>query len=475
MNIIKLFGPPGTGKTTACINKLSQYKKQGIPLPRIAYLTFTRAARAEARRRLEASEDDTPYFATIHSICYRQKGVSYSEIVTNKHLQRFGELCKLQFSTYISWDGTYRTKGDQYYMMAILGAARKQEPHITARQYNLPPEFQKFVHDYDKWKQDEALLDFNDILKDSQPLDIDVAIIDEAQDLSKLQWEAVWALTKLCDEVVLAGDDDQAIYEWAGADVEALLKIEGKKEYLNQSYRIPAPIWELADKHIRRVSQRETKNWIPTHDEGKVKYINSMDNLDFEGEWLILHRNHKFIKDTIDLLYQKGIPFIINGAGYETIYSTRTNIAVRTWTRIQQGKETSKQDVYDMLNYISLRKLTKKQRNYIRNTLARDEQVTIEQFFKADWFDALDKISDKDKSYMRKLIANNMLLKEPQIRLSTIHNAKGEEADNVLVNTSISYITERNIVNNIDSELRVWYVALTRARKNLVIFGKIPV
>ena len=76
---------------------------------------------------------------------------------------------------------------------------------------------------------DEMTAVFNDVLADyitkCQPLDIDLAIIDEAQDLSPLQWEMVEHMTAKCPEIYYAGDDDQAIYSWAGADVNHFLNL----------------------------------------------------------------------------------------------------------------------------------------------------------------------------------------------------------------------------------------------------------
>ena len=46
-----------------------------------------------------------------------------------------------------------------------------------------------------------------------------VLMVDEAQDLTPLQWDMVVKIAKHVDRVYIAGDDDQAIYEWNGADV----------------------------------------------------------------------------------------------------------------------------------------------------------------------------------------------------------------------------------------------------------------
>ena len=61
-----------------------------------------------------------------------------------------------------------------------------------------------------------------------------VMFVDEAQDLSPLQWK-MYDLKSNSDDVYLAGDDDQAIYTWAGVDVNRFIKEPAKEEfYLNQ-------------------------------------------------------------------------------------------------------------------------------------------------------------------------------------------------------------------------------------------------
>ena len=54
--------------------------------------------------------------------------------------------------------------------------------------------------------------------------------IDEAQDLSPLQWQLYDKLKEHCDQIYLAGDDDQAIYAWAGADVNRFIKEPAKEK-----------------------------------------------------------------------------------------------------------------------------------------------------------------------------------------------------------------------------------------------------
>ena len=77
----------------------------------------------------------------------------------------------------------------------------------------------------------------------------DVVFVDEAQDLSPIQWKMVDIIKKNSKYVILAGDDDQAIYGWAGANVKKFQQEISKKDIiLPQSYRVPQTVQGVADK-----------------------------------------------------------------------------------------------------------------------------------------------------------------------------------------------------------------------------------
>ena len=85
-------------------------------------------------------------------------------------------------------------------------------------------------------KRENGLLDFTDMLREyGTALPIDICIVDEAQDLSSLQYQhGNTSLLPSAREVYIAGDDDQAIFGWAGADVNKFLSLKGEKIILPQ-------------------------------------------------------------------------------------------------------------------------------------------------------------------------------------------------------------------------------------------------
>lgn len=73
MGIFKVIGPPGTGKTTFMLNRLEEELKT-CPSEKIAFVSFTRKGSYEgverAIKRFKLTNRETPYFRTIHSICF---------------------------------------------------------------------------------------------------------------------------------------------------------------------------------------------------------------------------------------------------------------------------------------------------------------------------------------------------------------------------------------------------------------------
>merc|ERR1711965_1259100 len=91
----------------------------------------------------------------------------------------------------------------------------------------------------------------------------DVVFIDEAQDLSRSQWEMARSIWDKTQDTYIAGDDDQAIFRWAGADVDSFIAQKGKIIELKESRRVPRKIHELANSIIGRVNNRIEKSWNP--------------------------------------------------------------------------------------------------------------------------------------------------------------------------------------------------------------------
>ena len=93
--MFRIFGPPGTGKTTTLLNMVEKSLDSGITPSQVGFFAFTKKAANEARERAAKrfdleSEEDLPYFRTIHSLAYRLMSIRESQMMG---AQNYKESC----------------------------------------------------------------------------------------------------------------------------------------------------------------------------------------------------------------------------------------------------------------------------------------------------------------------------------------------------------------------------------------------
>jgi len=245
-----IFGPPGCGKTTALLNKVEFYLQQGLNPADIVYIGFTKRAAGEARERamvkFSFSEEQLPWFRTFHSLAFGMMMLNKDNIVTTgdklavaKHLG----LC-ITVTAFNEDEGVFigQTKGDRLFFAEAMARSRM----MPLKDYfdSIPDEdlyyyeLLQLRETYETYKQKYNKLDFTDIIT-TYAADTrfpapaaKVLIVDEAQDLSPLQWKMVHKLSDSIGTTYIAGDDDQAIFRWAGADVEKFIDLPSQRTIL---------------------------------------------------------------------------------------------------------------------------------------------------------------------------------------------------------------------------------------------------
>ncbi len=484
-----ILGPPGTGKTTTLLSMVESYLAKGIPPSKIGFISFTKKAVNEAVERavqkFAISSDDFKYFRTIHSLCFRQLTMSPTQVMQRKHYIELGEI------TGVRTTGIHRQdeevyempEGDQMVFIESLARLTRKTLKDCWEDIDTDIDFEKldwFKRSLDKFKKANLLSDFTDMLvryyEEGLAPELEVLFIDEAQDLCKLQWDIVNKLAENSKYVYIAGDDDQAIFRWSGADIDYFLSLVTKHhvQILEQSYRLPKSIFILSQDIAQHITNRTKKIFLPKATEGKVEYVNDINDVDLEqGEWLILVRNGFMVKDCAEQMRLQGLPY------ETTYYSIKEDEALQaalTWESLRSEREEPLYKIKNMLSFMSAKHLGNKKLN-IRgkdDTYNMKSLVVLEAIqlgvVKEIWHKVLDKISAEDREYyIAARRRGEMLSTKPRIKISTIHGAKGGEAQNVMMFLDMSVKTYTSMVNNPDDEARVFYVGVTRAKENLFI------
>ena len=480
-----VLGPPGTGKTTTLLNKVNSYLKNTDP-DKIGYFAFTQKAAHEARDRairdFNLTEDDLPYFRTLHSLAFRKLGLKKDQVMQGRHYKDLGS--KLGFPvTYADYQedqGGIFTSDSEYLRIIQLAQLR----NITAeQQFDLAEHTQDLERDQlriianelIRYKKEYNLIDFNDMILDFTKSDLspkfDVVFIDEAQDLSLMQWDmarSIWNKTK---DSFIAGDDDQAIFRWAGADVDSFITLKGEYYPLTQSYRIPAKVHNLAMSIINKIKNRIDKTWKPKTNEGTLHRHFDVDSIDMRtGDWLVLSRTRHMLNDIEESLYRQGLYYKNR---YKRNDEQDLHSAATAWESVLKGHPLSYKQVENISKYMSDKHWQKKK---IKG-MAKGSFYNIDQLvndyglqIKTTWYEAFDNAGQTRVNYLRKMRKNGEKLNEkPRIELSTIHAAKGGEATNVVLMTDLTQNTMKGYERNPDDENRLFYVGATRTKENLHI------
>ena len=88
--MFRIFGPPGTGKTTTLLNMVDDALEKGTPPDRIAFLAFTRKAANEAKERAAERfgldpKKDLIFFRTLHSLALTMTDIRPQQVMQDEH------------------------------------------------------------------------------------------------------------------------------------------------------------------------------------------------------------------------------------------------------------------------------------------------------------------------------------------------------------------------------------------------------
>mgnify|MGYP003113021140 FL=1 len=513
---IVVIGPPGTGKTTFILNKIEEYIQQEVKIDEIAFFSFSNKAVDEAKQRaadrFKIPANQLENFSTLHSFALRQMSLTREYIMSKNDWRNISNVLRININV-SNDDDSFFNSYDEKYIHLIEKAKR--------RDISLDDAWAMFAQDIVKHKLDYIAKglqeykdygyenftdgvtgfmvkdvgpkkDFTDLIADYVKSDrakqFKVVFFDEAQDMSTIQWKMAEKIWKAAETSYIAMDPNQAIYTWADADVSKALEVkENAKELivLDESKRVPRKVWEVVNRVEEQINNSEDIEWRPAQRDGQVEFIRNVYHLDMsKGSWLIMARTRSIREDLEEMLVKKNVFFRVKMRDNKYRYSIKSQErnAILTWKDLTIYKNSVSlkmiENMYKVLgkDFVTrgYKKIVSEQRKALPDKKDSFDELKNDYGLVADinqsWVEVMTTLNTETRAYLENLESRGEDIgKEPRITLSTIHQQKGGEAENVIVSLDIGKMAYDDYKKNPVNEHRLFYVAFSRAKENLYI------
>lgn len=328
---------PGSGKTTVITHRIKRLLEQGVSPSSILVITFTKAAALEMKNRFcsmmeqntAAEESGRVSFGTFHSVFYQILRLAYRFPAGNV----IGEEQKREFFRNFLKETGMEVEDEGEFISSIINEiSYVKGSRIDITYYysqNCPEEwFKRLYQGYEKMLSETGKIDFDDMLVlchelFSERTDILAAwqrkyryiLVDEFQDINRLQYEIVKMLALPENNLFIVGDDDQSIYRFRGARPEIMLGFEkdypgAKRVLLPFNYRSTKEIVETSLRLIAHNKVRFEKELHPSHGAGRPVdlriYENPLKEMDTVAGQLRQYRQAGYAWSDMAVLYRTG-------------------------------------------------------------------------------------------------------------------------------------------------------------------------
>jgi len=469
------------------VEKVLKKHLQKIAPQDIAFISFTnKAVNTAVDRSLKAfpkyTTNDFERFKTLHKYCRRYfseevfdpKDCMIDYALQTKIVKPSDKRLSEDNFTYKDWSLGIYSKARN--MLASPIQIYKKESY---KQDSLDV-FCRKVKTYEHYKMhgaERAFIDFDDMIERAidevnfPPLKI--LIVDEAQDCTPLQWSVIYKIAENANKIYLAGDDDQAIYQWNGADPKYFTKFfPGRKVRLRKTRRFGEAVHKFSQIIRRGILNSEEKEYEHGNQPGYVKrYLNfkEIPFSDLKGTWYILGRIGSTVNELRMMAKDAGLYFADNEDN--KCFDQHHWEAIKAWTRLSSGKKIDKKQGQVMYRFI--REL--KDPKYRGEKFWNNEPDFKEYNFKdlQEWWWILRRnFTPRQIIYFLRLLrryGQKELDGVPTIIIDTIHSVKGGEAHNVVLYGKANYPSNYGGKSKEEkiNEKKVWYTGATRARNTI--------
>ena len=563
---------PGSGKTTDITNRIKHLiEKHKVKPEEILVITFSKAASKEMRDRFHAlweGKNAPVTFGTFHGIYYGILKWAYK--LTSENI--FSDEQKYQLLQRVVERMNLDIDDEKDFLQGIVGEISNiKNNYIKLYEYQSKncdeDTFRKIYQTYEAERKRLKKIDFDDMLVLTYELfqkrpDILKAwqakykyiLIDEFQDINKVQYDVIRMLAEPENNLFIVGDDDQSIYQFRGARPEIMLNFpkdypDTRQIILDVNYRSTKTIVNGAGRVIKQNRKRYPKQIITTNEQGMNVHVQEVRHPIEESKYVlkeiqkelksglspneiaILFRTNNEARVLVETLMEYNQPYYMkehfpnlyehfiakNIIGYMKMalgdrsrklfleimnrpnrYIGRdsvepSEVSFEDLKKFYADKEWM-QDRIDQLD-VDLRIIKRCKPyaaiQYIRKHIGYDDflieyaikrRIKLEELmdivheieerakeFKTieDWFSHIEEYGEN--------LRRQAELRAPSqnaVQLLTMHGAKGLEFHTVFVigaNEDICPYKKAETAEEIEEERRLFYVAMTRAKKRLVI------
>ena len=565
--VTRLFGGPGSGKTTALLDRVDELlEDDDVSIRDVLVVSYTRAAAAEVRERLAERLDVSPRalqgnVCTMHAKAYELLDLSRGDVVGESDKEEFCEEYGVEYEDEYGGAGR-RTARSTTLGNKIIATSQwlQRTQRDVADWYDvpfqwdvetvrLPPDIDPNAQEGNKytptWPTDDERIDVPEVIRAwraykgehdlvgfadmlqrvaqrSLVPHVDYLVIDEFQDITTLQYEVYEEWKPHMKGVLIAGDDDQVVYAWQGADPNILLDAEVDNDVvLPNSYRLPSRILNVVNREIRHIDKRQEKDLNPRKEGGVVEGIqnpsmfevvrnvqHTVDNT--EETLMILFRARYQMFQFIDDFLPKGIPFSVMTD--QRMWTDRLTDYVRAVEKLDADDPVTGLEARRLADMLQDSAFGTNDRDDFYDTLDdREEAADVDDIARievpadvvtdhvpfmpepAAAGDMLRKVTSFQRNSVDAYFAGEYGGMDPsRVRVGTIHSAKGREADHVFVCTDLTEKVVEQMAASVedptavpgveeftahtspvplltDNERRVFYVGMSRARERLVL------
>ena len=454
----------GSGKTTTIVNALELIPKSSS----VIFLAFNKSIVTELRKKVPSHVD----VSTLHSVGFAALRHTYKRV--NIEDRKVHNYLKISSQTWAELDDMEDEEKTLYIarVKRLIDLARVNlitDPMLLdeiADKHNvevLNGESTKAIQSLIGLNKINREIDFTDMIylpnvyNLKMPKTYDWVLVDECQDLNVAQQELIQMLMHRNSRFVAVGDPNQAIYGFAGADVDSFNNLKNQPNTvelpLSVCYRCSKKIVQLAQTIVPQITYSDTAP------DGVVNYKGKNSDI-LQGDMVICRNTAPLVSLCLQFIAQQKKAYVLGG-----------DIGKNLQTFIKRSKKRNTNDLFaffDAEKNNLIRKIAKKKKLTYEEAIEEKQVLLFEE--KVSVISVIaEQCNIKTCEALINKIDTIFSDANEGIVFSTIHKAKGLEADRVHI-ICADLMPSKYAKKSWEKlqETNLQYVAYTRAKTELI-------